>query len=115
MHIDGRAEAWVRLHCAGFSAEATATLLRRFGTPEAAIAARHAERKACLPPGAIKSLDADEVQARVEAALRWLQGSLHRFVAWDDADYPQVLLQLSDPPPVIYVLGDLELLRRPAL
>lgn len=115
MPIDGRAQAWVRLHCAGFSAQALAALLRHFGSPEAAVAARAAQRKACLPAGSAKPLDSAEVEARVAAALCWLEDPSHRLVAWDDADYPQVLLQLSDPPPVLYALGDPGLLRRPAL
>lgn len=115
MHIDSRAQAWVRLHCAGFSAQALAALLRRFGTPEAAVAARASERKACLPAGTAKSLEATDVQRCVDDTLRWLEDPSHRLLAWDDSAYPQLLLQLSDPPPVLYVLGDPGLLQRPAL
>jgi DNA processing protein len=38
-----------------------------------------------------------------------------RLLLLDDADYPAVLLELFDPPPFLFVLGDLSLLARPAV
>ena len=39
----------------------------------------------------------------------------HHVVAWDDADYPQALLDIGHAPPVIFFVGRRALLNRPAL
>ena len=50
-----------------------------------------------------------------EQALTWLREPGNHMVTLGDADYPQLLLQTVDPPPVLYVKGRLDLLNRPAL
>ncbi|MDQ6619461.1 MAG: DNA-processing protein DprA [Pseudomonadota bacterium] len=115
MVIDGRAEAWVRLHCAGFSAQVLATLLRHFGSPEGVLAATPAQRAVHVASRSLQASSATEMSQRVDATLAWLAGPSHRVVAWDDAEYPAALLELSDPPIVLYAIGDAALLARPAL
>jgi len=56
------------------------------------------------------SAEADIV--REEQALAARRG---RFIVWGDADYPAALAALPDAPPVLSSVGDLSLLRRPAL
>ncbi len=52
----------------------------------------------------------------VDAALRWLDGGSDRYVVTlADAAYPPALLQTPDPPSILYVHGNLDLLRHPAL
>ena len=66
---------------------------------------------------------ADAVAATPEAtwwanALAWLEdadGAGHRLIAITDADYPALLRQAADPPPVLFVCGRHELLHGPAL
>jgi DNA processing protein len=47
--------------------------------------------------------------------VEWLAEPGHELVALDDADYPRPLLEIGDPPPLLYCLGRRELLARPAL
>lgn len=115
MQIDARVEGWVRLSCSGLAGHAVAVLLREFGSPDAAMAASPASLKACLPNGMAKAVRAAHVADRVEATLRWLERSGNRLFAWGDAEYPPVLLQIPDSPPVLYAIGDPALLARPAL
>ena len=49
------------------------------------------------------------------AALDWLAGEAHRLLAITDADYPALLRQTADPPPVLFVSGHAGLLLGPAL
>ena len=66
---------------------------------------------------------ADAVAATPEAgwwatALAWLEdaeGAGHRLIAIIDADYPELLRQNADPPPVLFACGRHELLRGPVL
>ena len=50
-----------------------------------------------------------------EDLASWLKDPANRVLTPADADYPQRLLQLPDPPPRLFVKGRLELLSRPAL
>ena len=115
MHIDDRARAWVRLHCAGYSSFALTALLRRFPTPQEVVAARPAERNACLDRDSRRAIDDPKVDERVERTLAWLSEPGHEMFAWGDAEYPPLLLQIPDSPPVIYVMGEHSLLPKPVL
>src|SRR3989338_2541441 len=48
-------------------------------------------------------------------ALAWLEDNNNRIVPLDDSDYPQALLNIPDPPLLLYVKGRLDLLNRSAL
>lgn len=50
-----------------------------------------------------------------EDLAAWLKDPANCVLTLADADYPQRLLQLPDPPPRLYVKGSVELLSRPAL
>lgn len=47
--------------------------------------------------------------------LEWLSQPGRSLVALGDSDYPRTLLEISDPPTILYGVGDLRLLDRPAL
>ena len=86
-------------------------LLRRFGSARAAIEAlpdlarrggRSVPLRVCPPAQAEQELStADRVGARLLTA--------------DDADYPEALAAIYDAPPLLYVRGDVALLRRKAV
>ena len=115
MHIDAHVEAWVRLSCTGLGGRAIASLLRAFGSPEAAAAATPAQIEARLPAVMAATLRGGNPADRTEAALRWLEQPDHRMLAWDEPGYPPALLQIPDSPPVLYAMGDPALLMHPAL
>ena len=60
-------------------------------------------------------LRTEETAAAVEQALRWAQAPGHAIVTLADTVYPRLLLEIADPPPLLYAAGRLELLGRPAL
>jgi DNA processing protein len=91
-------------------------LLERFGSPERVFAA--AERDLCAVKGvsaaiaaAIKGHGAREQAERECEAVRHAGV---RIVTLSDAEYPPLLHQIYDPPPFLYVKGDLPT-RRPAV
>ena len=59
-------------------------------------------------------LEADNSQA-VAAARQWTQASDQHIVTLADTAYPRALLDIADPPTLIYVRGRLDLLQRSAL
>jgi DNA processing protein len=56
-------------------------------------------------------------KARIEAEQEWQRVREHRgaILTYEDADYPERLREIFDPPPVLWALGDLQLLARPAI
>lgn len=65
-------------------------------------------------PGQISSLRAPDWQA-VEKSLLWMQGDACHLLTLDDSDYPQLLKEISDPPLVLFVRGDVSLLSQQQL
>lgn len=79
---------------------------------------------ACAPPeagwtaraasGTARALGADVPAAfaragedpRVDATLAWLEAPDHHLLTLDDARYPSLLREITDPPPVLHVNGD---------
>ncbi|WP_374754393.1 DNA-processing protein DprA [Aureimonas sp. AU12] len=88
-----------------------ASLIRRFGSAEAAIdalpdlAARGGSRR----PLKIATLKVAEVEMATATRL----GA--RFVTIGEADYPQTLRLSQTPPPVLAIMGDASVLKRPAV
>jgi DNA processing protein len=108
--------SWLRLMLTpGLGNAAIRKLLREYGLPQAILARRAAELAPFASPTAIDALHSEGVQRAVAAALAWLEKPGNAVVTLADAAYPRMLLETSDPPPLLYVRGRLELLQRPAL
>jgi DNA processing protein len=91
------------------------SLLERFGSPEAVLAAsRQALAEAGLKPASLDYLQAPGWSA-VDADLRWQDAERNHILLWDDAAYPALLREIADPPPLLYVVGDAEVLNRKQL
>lgn len=104
-------EGWLRLTLApGLGPAALRALLGRFGLPGQVLSNRQA-----LPPEFSKALDSDAVSSAVAVAMEWLGQPGRALVTLADAEYPKLLLEIPDPPPVLYCRGRVDLLARPAL
>ena len=83
-------------------------LLDHFGELGAAWRANAASlRQAGLDRRALSSLLKTRDQLDLDAELEKLAAQNVQFFTWDDAGYPPRLLQIPDPPPLIYVRGQL--------
>lgn len=51
----------------------------------------------------------------VEQDLAWLDKDENHALTWHDNDYPQLLLEIPNPPPVLFVRGNLKLLQQPQI
>lgn len=111
--------AWLRLSLApGLKPAALRLLLQAFGLPEAifeqtpealaAIAGEAAARAALAPTGA-------DFDTQLDAVMAWREQPGNQIVTLDDPAYPPALLTMSDPPPLLYIKGRLNLLHTRAV
>jgi DNA processing protein len=116
MSKDPGLASWLQLTLTpGLGAAAIRGLLARFGLPENIFAAPRAQLERIVGPATAALLHSDETAALVDSALRWAEASGHVVVTLADAEYPKLLLEIADPPPLLYAIGRLQLLARPAL
>lgn len=111
---DGLA-AWLRLTLIpGIGGETQRKLLAAFGLPEAIFAAGRLATRAVVGDRADLLFDFDPAED-VDRNLAWASQPGQRIVTLADADYPRALLEIADPPSVLYVRGNIELLHRRGL
>jgi DNA processing protein len=108
--------AWLQLSLStGVGPSRLRRLLLDFGSPENALEAARAQLARYLPAEALESLYSDQVARAVDQALAWAQAPGHSIVTLADPGYPKLLLEIADPPALLYARGRVELLERPAL
>lgn len=108
--------AWLRLTLIpGIGGESQRKLLAAFGLPEAVFVAGRGSIAAIVGDKAADLLLESDNRAAVQSALAWAQQGSCAIVTLADAAYPQALLQIDDPPCLLYVRGRRELLNLPAL
>jgi DNA processing protein len=90
-------------------------LLRQFGLPEAVLLQGRDQLLRAMPPEAYAALHSEEVSREVSLALQWAAEPGHSVITLADSTYPKLLLEIADPPPVLYARGRVELLDRPSL
>ncbi|HYN26956.1 MAG TPA: DNA-processing protein DprA [Burkholderiales bacterium] len=108
--------AWLKLGLlAGLTPAFFRKLLAEFGDPEAVCAANRSALGRVVPNEIADTILRGPDTARVDVALRWLEEPGNRIINLADAAYPRLLLEITDPPPLLYVKGDSGLLNRAAL
>ncbi len=112
-------DAWFRLlETPGLGREGVRRLLASFGSAERVLQASPAAWQQVVGPQLAQALgsEPDELQPRLRAARAWLDGGAGRQVlTLGDGGYPPQLLQTADPPLLLYVQGQVELLARRSL
>ena len=109
-------DAWLRLtSIAGLGNATLRNLLLEFGSPDGVLAARAGDLNRFVAGDIAAQIVAGGDAEAVRRAREWLAAPENHLIALGDAHYPQLLLQISDPPPLLYVKGRRELLNRPAL
>lgn len=104
---------WLALHLTrGLGPRLTGKLLRQFGSPEAVFRASLSELEACrLPVATAQAVSSKssfrEAEKELAEARKVGCGLLH----WQEPEYPSRLLEIYDPPPLLYVRGDPQVLR----
>ncbi|MDM5148050.1 DNA-processing protein DprA [Candidatus Persebacteraceae bacterium Df01] len=81
-------------------------LLRVFGSPGQTRRAGIAELSACVPARVARNIKNDNNEKDVKAACRWAERENCRILTLADKDYPPLLLEITDAPPLLYAMGD---------
>jgi DNA processing protein len=90
-------------------------LISHFQKPEAILAAKRSELESlAIPKPAIDQLLSPD-KSRIEASLNWLAQPGHQALTLTDPDYPPLLRQIDDPPPILFMMGEAGLLLQPQL
>lgn len=116
MKADAGLASWLRLTLApGLGPAKIRELLTRYGLPEQVLAVPRRELAAALPASAFEALESSALDAAVARALAWNEGAGCSIVTLGDTAYPNRLLEIPDPPPLLYIRGNLAHLNLPAL
>lgn len=108
--------AWLRL---GLIPELTPaglrTLLAALSTPERICSADRATLASIVSDSAAAAIVRGPEPKRLDAAQRWLEDPANQLVTLADGAYPRLLLEIPDPPAVLYLKGNPALLDRASL
>ncbi len=107
---------WLRLTLIpGIGGETQRKLLAAFGLPHNIFAAERSSLRSVVGDKATERLLAADNRAAVDTALDWARQPGQQILTLGDPEYPKQLLELADPPTLLYVRGDTTLLNHPAL
>ena len=108
--------SWLRLALIpGFGGETQRKLLAAFGLPEAVFSAEHYALRTVISDRVSQLLLDTRNEAVIETAIRWADIEGQSIITLADPEYPPTLLEIPDPPILLYVRGRVELLGRPVL
>ncbi len=97
----------------GLGARTAGKLLREFGSPDAifnaSLTALEGQR---LPAAVAQALHSRRPLSDAAKELAQVQAAGCRLLTWDEPEYPARLREIYDPPPLLYVRGNIELLNR---
>ncbi|MBZ5539296.1 MAG: DNA-processing protein DprA [Acidobacteriia bacterium] len=100
----------------GLAARLAARLLRQFESPEGVFRASLTELEGCnLPAPVAQAIFKKEALARAEKELAGVQKLGCRLLNWTEPEYPRTLLEIYDPPVLLYVRGDAQILNCAAI
>ena len=116
MSLDANLASWLTLsQIPGLGNESFRRLLQTFGSPESIIAAPAASLRQIVKPGIADAI-ARDVDVKVFAPVSlWLEDAANHIVTLADKHYPQMLLNIPDPPLLLYVKGRLDLLNHASI
>ncbi len=116
MHIDESLRSWLTLSLIhGLGGEHARRLLKKFGSPEAVLAATADSLKPFVKPDIASAIRKGADEKALSAAMTWLEDHENHVVTLGDSDYPKALLNIPDPPLLLYVKGKPGLLNATSL
>ncbi|KEQ11844.1 DNA-binding protein [Endozoicomonas montiporae] len=104
----------------GLGAVRYRALLKEFGHPESILNATYDQLRAGLPDKLARCIagkpETSDISERIEHTRNWLESSeAHHIIPLSSPAYPVRLKEISDAPPLIYVIGNPKLLSEPQL
>jgi DNA processing protein len=116
MNDSGDLAAWIELSLVpGLGGQRLRALLSTFGLPTEVLKATRSQLSRVVPEALAAGILERSSASEVEKALRWAAQPEHKVLTLADTDYPKQLLEIADPPALLYVAGNAKLLSSPAL
>jgi DNA processing protein len=116
MSDSGDLAAWIELSLVpGLGSGKLRSLLATFGLPAQVLGATRAQLCRVVPEALAARILEKSRGPEIEKAIRWAEQSRHAVLTLADAAYPKQLLEIPDPPALVYVAGSTELLSSGAL
>jgi DNA processing protein len=112
----GELAAWIELSLVpGLGGEGFRSLLSSLGLPPQILSATRAQLSRVVPEALASRIVERRASPEIEAALQWAARPGHAVLTLADIEYPKPLLEIADPPVLLYVAGNAKLLRSLAL
>src|SRR5215468_6460737 len=101
----------------GIAARLSARLLKEFGSPYEVFRAPLRRLESCsIPAPSAQAIVKKQSLKRAEKDLTNLRKVVGaRVINWTEPEYPQTLLQIYDPPVMLYTRGNTQILNAPSL
>jgi len=120
LHLQPAQYRWMQLSLIpGLGPVSLKQLWQRFGSSEAILAAPRSQLaelglRRSVVDALSRSIELSDF-AIIDATDTWLAEPRHHLLTLEDSLYPETLCQISDPPALLYVVGDVELLSVPQI
>jgi DNA processing protein len=105
------AALWIGLSLIpGLGIQSFCQLLHTFNDPVGIYAASFSQLRSVVTEPVARLIAQGPDNQAIAPALQWLEQPGNQMVTLADADYPRTLLEIPDPPPLLYCKGQLSLL-----
>jgi len=116
MSLDANLASWLALsQIPGLGNESFRRLLQTFGIPELIIATPISSLKEVVKPAIAKAIVNGIDEQVLTAVSIWLEDTANHIVTLADTEYPRMLLNIPDPPLLLYAKGRLDLLNHSSI
>ena len=99
----------------GLGGQTLCQLLREFGSPPNIYQASHNQLRHVVSSAIASEIGKGIDLVAVQPTLDWLQQDGNHIITLADSHYPQSLLEISNPPPIIYAKGHVHWLNHPSI
>ena len=107
---------WIALSLIpGLGGESYRQLLKALGLPTNILGASYSQLSTLVKPSVARAICDWSEDEQLQRTLGWLTSPGNHLITLADSDYPPQLLQIADPPPLLYVKGRRELLTAQAI
>jgi DNA processing protein len=107
---------WLTLsQTAGLGNASLCQLLAKFGSPEAIFSASISQLREIVDDEIAKKINNGVDIEAITPTLDWLKKDNAHVVTFADSTYPKQLLEISNPPAVLYAIGNLHWLNHPSI
>ncbi len=107
---------WVSLsNIHGVGTQTFCQLLKTFGNPANVYAASYHQLKAVVSEKIAAEITQGVNHDALTDVIHWLSQANNHLITLADAHYPKALLEITDPPPLLYAKGNVALLNLPSI